>query len=105
MDGDFTAMHKVDEGTVKFLELRAPGASTSDAEEIQQQLERGKVFGTFSGEDRACFFHRLSQYHSLIPSLNTFFRNFTYWEACVQSVKHLITLTRRETVMSAFERC
>jgi hypothetical protein len=33
MDGDFTAMHKVDEGTVKFLELRAPGASTSDAEE------------------------------------------------------------------------
>lgn len=93
------------ERTVKFLELRAPGASKSDADEIQHQLECGKIFGAFSSQERACFFHRLSQYHSLIPSLHTFFRNFTCWEACVQSAKHLTTWTRRETVMSAFERC
>lgn len=105
MDGDIIALQKVDERTVKFLELRAPGSSTSDADEIQHELKYGKIFGAFSSQERACFFHRLSQYYSLIPSLHTFFRNFAYWEACVQSVKHLTTWTRRETVMSAFERC
>ena len=33
-----------------------------------------------------------------------FFRDLVYWEACIGSVKHLITVSRRDTLLSAFDR-
>ena len=104
MGGDVSAMQKIDHHTVEALELRAPGASTFDAEGIQSKLAVGKIFGAFNDHDRMQIFHRLCQYNSLIPSLNTFFRDVPYWEACVESLKHLTTVSRRDTVLTAFER-
>jgi hypothetical protein len=89
---------------VKALELRAPGVSAHDADEILRLLEAGKVFAAFTYEDRMQIHHRLLQFDSLIPSLHTFFRNLTFWEACVESMKHLTILSRRDTIFSAFER-
>ena len=97
-------MQKIDHHTVEALELRAPGASTFDAEGIQSKLAVGKIFGAFNDHDRMQIFRRLCQYDSLIPSLNTFFRNLPYWEACVESLRHLTTVSRRDTVLTAFER-
>ena len=104
MDGNVGAMQKIDHHTVEALELRAPGASTFDAEGIQSKLAVGKIFGAFNDHDRMQIFHRLCQYDSLVPSLNTFFRNLPYWEACVESLRQLTTVSRRDTVLTAFER-
>nr|KAK5449229.1 hypothetical protein LTR18_002318 [Exophiala xenobiotica] len=101
---DPSALSQIDDQTVRFVELRAPRASTRDAEEIQSKLQVGQIFGAFSEDDRRHIFGRLCRFPGLVPSLNTFFRDLIYWVACIGSVKHLITVSRRDTVFSAFER-
>lgn len=97
-------MQRIDAPAVKALELRAPRASRYDAQEIQSQLQGGGILGTFSEEERRYIFERLCRFNTLIPSLYTFFRDLTYWEACIESVKHLVTVSRRDTIFSTFER-
>ena len=104
LDGDIDAMRKVDEPTVKALELRAPGSSTFDAEMIQRQLQGAQIFSTFSDHDRFQILDQLRQFQGLIPSLHGFFRNLCYWEACVDSIRHLVTPSRRDTIFTALER-
>ncbi len=104
VDGDLNAMGKIDSRAVQALELRAPGASTHDAEEVHAQLQAGQILSAFSEDERRYIFERLCRFSFLIPSLHTFFRDLTYWEACVESVKHLVTVSRRDTIFSTFER-
>ena len=101
---DSTVLAQIDDRTVQFLELRAPGASTRDAEAIQSRLRTAQIFSAFSDNDRQRIFERLCRFSSLIPSLNTFFRDLVYWEACIGSVRHLITVSSRDTLLSAFDR-
>ena len=96
---------KIDHHTVEALELRAPEVSIFDAEGIQSRsLAVGKILSAFNDQHRLQNFHRLCQYDSLIPSLNTFFRNLPHWDTCVGSVRHLTTISRRDTILTAFER-
>ena len=104
LDGNIEAMQRVDGPTVRALELRAPGSSIFDAETIQRQLRGAQIFGAFSDQDRAQIQERLLHFKGLIPSLRAFFRNIYYWEACVDSMRHLVSLTRRDTILTAFER-
>ncbi|KIW09691.1 hypothetical protein PV08_12034 [Exophiala spinifera] len=104
VDGDPSALQKFDYRDVKALELRAPGASSNDAEEIQAQIRAGRILRAFSEEERRYIFERLCEFKYLIPSLHTFFRDIIYWEACVGSIKHLMTISRRDTILSSFER-
>lgn len=97
-------MQRVDGPTVRALELRAPGSSTFDAETIQSQLRGAQIFRAFSDQDRAQIQERLLHYKGLIPSLWAFSRNICYWKACVDSMRHLVTLTRRDTILTALER-
>lgn len=46
-------MSKVDQATVKALELKAPYASTLDARSLHGQMLGGEIFSTFSERDRA----------------------------------------------------
>ncbi|KIV81283.1 hypothetical protein PV11_03480 [Exophiala sideris] len=103
VDGDPSAMQRFDHRDVKALELRAPGISTYDTEEIRAQICAGRIMGAFSEEERRYIFQRLSGFKYLIPSLYTLFRDITYWEACVGSVRHLMTMSRRDTISSVFE--
>ena len=97
-------MRKVDEPTVKALELKAPGSSTLDAQTIQRQLGGAQIFSAFSDQDRSQILERLRRFKDLIPSFHTFFRNLCYWEACVDSMRHLITPPRGDTIFTAFEK-
>ena len=45
-------MQKVDHFTVKALELKAPGTSTSDTMTLLRQLRNGEIFGAFSMDRR-----------------------------------------------------
>jgi Protein of unknown function (DUF3723) len=49
---DKNALRKIDRATMKALELRAPHASTLNAEALRSQVLRGKIFGAFNHEER-----------------------------------------------------
>ena len=103
LDGDIDALRKVDKRTVQALELRAPGSSTTDAETIKRQLQAAEIFSAFSDQERSEILNRLLQCRGLIPSLRAFFRNLCYWEACVDSMRHLVTPRCRDTILTALE--
>jgi Protein of unknown function (DUF3723) len=97
-------MQKIDQPSVRALELKAPGVSRFDARTIEGQILGGQIFHDFSHEERSSILDRVRLFKSLIPSLYTFFRNIRYCEVCIQSMKHLTTLSRRDTLFTAFER-
>lgn len=97
-------MRKIDQATVKALELRAPGASIYDAKIIEGQLRGAQIFNRFREQEGARIFSRLRLSNGLIPSLHTFFRNIPYCEVCIESMKHLTLLSRGATIFTALER-
>ncbi|KAL5345257.1 hypothetical protein ACLOAV_009627 [Pseudogymnoascus australis] len=102
--GDKTAMGKIDQATVKFLELRAPMASTADARLLRSRLRGGEVFGAFSDHERDAIWSRLQVVDGLVPSLFTFFRDIQYLALCADCVKRLIRLSPEQDVSDALER-
>ena len=71
---------------------------------IQRQLHDAQIFSAFNDQERFEILTRLGQYKGLVPSLHAFFRNWTYWEACLDSMRHLVNPLRRDTVLTALER-
>ncbi|KAL6242584.1 hypothetical protein RBB50_010230 [Rhinocladiella similis] len=102
--GDKVALRKVDQATVKALELRAPRYSRQDALLLQGQLLSGQIFGAFSREQREEIWRELRSIDGLIPSLFTFFEDIKYLNACSDCLKRLVKLSRRDTVFSALQR-
>ena len=101
--GDVASMQKIDEHSVRVLESKAPGSSSHDAEDIRWQLVAGKIFGAFNDNERSEILARLSRFQSLIPTLNTFFRDLVFWEALTGSMRYLISLSRHDTLLSGLE--
>lgn len=101
VEGGEDAMAKIDTETVKALELRAPRASTKDAEILRAQLRHGTVFGAFNVRERNEILRRLQTVEGLIPSLFTFFKDIQYLELCSNSVKRLTALSR---TLEVFDR-
>ncbi len=97
-------MRKVDHITVKALELKAPGTSTSDTMTLFRQLKKGEIFGAFDMYRRMEIWARLQAWEGLIPTLWTFFEDFKYIEACANCVKSLITVPSRGTLYTAMAR-
>jgi len=97
-------MHKVDQATVKALELKAPRLSTLDAKVLRGQVLGGEIFGAFSEQERVAIWGRLQAVDGLIPSLFTFFEDVKYLEACANCVKRLVSLSPRDTVSTALEK-
>ena len=52
MRGNEAALRKVDQASVKAVELRAPRYSRRDALLLQGQLLSGQIFSAFSREER-----------------------------------------------------
>ena len=104
LNGDKTALQKVDQVTVKALELRAPRYSRQDALHLQGKLLSGQIFGAFSREKREEIWSELCTIDGLIPSLFTFFEDVKYLSACSDCVKRLVKLSRRDTILTALRR-
>ncbi len=97
-------MQKVDQATVKALELKAPRLSTLDAKVLRGQVLGGEIFGAFSEQERVAIWGRLQAVDGLIPSLFTFFEDVKYLEACANCVKRLVSLSSRDIVSIALEK-
>jgi hypothetical protein len=82
-------MGKIDQTTVKALELRAPRASTADAEFLRCRVRGGEVFSAFDDGERDEIWSRLEGVEGLIPSLATFFKDILYLERLANCVKQL----------------
>ena len=97
-------MQKVDHATVKALELRAPGTSTSDIMTLFRQLKTGAIFGAFGMDRRMEIWARLQAWEGLVPTLRTFFEDFKYIEVCAKCVKQLVKVPLRKTLYTAMVR-
>ena len=97
-------MQKVDYITVKALELKAPGTSTSDSMTLYRQLKRGEIFSAFNLDRRMEIWAKLQAWEGLIPTLWTFFEDFKYIQACAHWVKRLVKVPPRGTLYTAMAR-
>jgi hypothetical protein len=104
VEGDKNAMRKIDQATVKALELTAPRASTMDAMALRSQMRGGEIFSAFSDQERDRIWGRLQMVEGLVPSLFTFFRDIQYLDVCVDCVKRLSTLSPGQSVSDAMAR-
>ena len=82
-------MGKIDQTTVNALELKAPRASTADAEFLRIRVRGGEVFSAFDDCERDDIWSRLECVEGLIPSLATFFKDIGYLERLANCVKRL----------------
>ena len=97
-------MKKVDYASVKELELKAPGASVSDAASLLYKLKRGEIFGTFSLDYRMKLWVRLQGTEGLIPTLCTYFDDFNYLQSCAECMKKLVSISFKGTLFTAMEQ-
>ena len=97
-------MQKVDYVTVKALELKAPGTSTSDSMTLYRQLRKGEIFSAFDLDRRMKIWAKLQTWEGLIPTLWTFFEDFKYIKACANCVKSLVRVPSRGTLYTAMAR-
>jgi hypothetical protein len=102
--GNKAALEKVDEATVKVVELRVPKYSRGDARFLQGQILGGQIFGAFSAIEREEIWHELRATDHLIPTLYTLFEDLKYLTACADCLKRLVPLRRRDTVSTALRR-
>ncbi|TVY13719.1 hypothetical protein LARI1_G009020, partial [Lachnellula arida] len=102
--GDKTALQKVDQATVRALELKAPRYSKQDSQVLQGQLLSGQIFSAFGQQEREAIWNELRCIDYLIPSLFTFFEDLKYLNACADCLKRLVKLSRHDTVFTALQR-
>ncbi|KAF4765573.1 hypothetical protein HAV15_003280 [Penicillium sp. str.  len=104
VDGDRHQMAKIDIHTVEKLQLRAPVACSADAREVKGYILSGEVFSHFGETERSEIWNRMSTYDGIIPSIQTFFRDTAYLEACATGVRQFAVLSKNEpTVRAAFK--
>ncbi|KAL4783681.1 hypothetical protein BJX76DRAFT_244044 [Aspergillus varians] len=100
---DRVKMAKIDHQTVARLQGRAPGVSIQDAAEVQGLVLSGAVFSNFSSSERMEIWDRLKERKSIIPSLDGFFQDMWYLEACADCMKLLAAPSRdHPSVKTAF---
>ena len=104
MRGIERGIERVDKITVKAVELRAPGISTSDADFLCRKVLGGKIFSGFSVQEREIIWENILAFKDIIPSLSKFFKDIHLLRACVDGVKWLVTVSREEvTVLTALK--
>ena len=82
-------MNLIDRGTVENLELRAPGSSSDDRDEILMALDRNIIFSKASDEAKIMIRESLITTYDLIPSLYTFLEDVKFIRPCAKLLKSL----------------
>lgn len=101
MKGIENGFQRIDKTTVKTVELRAPGVSTLDARYLQGQVLGGAIFSGFSTQERAIIWGNILAFKGIIPSLSKFFQDMHLLQACVNSIRWLVTVPPDQTVFTA----
>jgi hypothetical protein len=101
--GDKQAMKGFDRPTVTALELRAPGASTADAQFLRNQIRGGAIFSAFTDYERDQILDRLPMVDGLILTLSSFFRDLNYLQLLVDCLKRLVITPKRESVCETIQ--
>lgn len=65
-----------------------------DAAEVQGLVLSGAVFPDFTSSERMVIWDRLQERKSIIPSLDNFFQDMWYLEACANCMKRLAVPSR-----------
>jgi myosin heavy subunit len=93
-------MKKLDRHTVKAVELTAPGACRRDADQLHNDLTKGRIFGAFTEQERAAIWIELlaASTDRLIPSLFTFFEDARYLRGPAGYMKRLMKLSNDDQV-------
>ena len=94
-------MARVDQVTVKELQLKAPWASTRDAKGLRDKVLEGKIFSLFSQQEREQIWTTLQDFKGVVPSLFEFFENLKCLESWTDCLKWMITLEPRKTLFKA----
>lgn len=91
---DRAKMMKMDPQTVARLQGKAPGISAQDAREVEGLVLSGAVFQNFASSERKDIWKRLKKRKTIISSLDHFFQNMWYLEACANCMKRLAVPTK-----------
>jgi hypothetical protein len=101
--GDLQALKGFDRPTVTALELRAPGASTADAQFLRNQIRGGAIFSAFTDHERDRILDRLPMVDGLILTLSSFFRDLNYLQLLVDCLKRLVVTPPRKGVCETIQ--
>lgn len=96
--GNPTALQKVDQVTVRALELKAPGFSIQDFQTIEGKLRSGQIFNAFAAQEREAIWELLRSFDGLIPSLSSFSEDIKYLLACADCVRQLVSGSSDKTI-------
>lgn len=98
--GNPVVQQATDTVTVQALQLRAPMASTKDAEAVQSLMRSKVLFRRIASEElRATLQDNLRSIEHLIPSIKTFHENMKYLSVCMVILKkHVLGCTKNRTV-------
>ncbi|KAL4810572.1 hypothetical protein BDV18DRAFT_47 [Aspergillus unguis] len=103
MRGDQAMMLKIDPYTVERLQGMAPGVSAKDTKIVKGLVLSGEVFSKFTSSERKAIWRRLKRRQTIISSLQTFFLDMWYIEACANCMKRLaVPCERYPSIKSAF---
>ena len=94
----------IDDVTVEYLQLRAPGISPTDRREVSVAMESGQLFPLLvDSHKRARLLASILDIQALILTIQTFFDNLLYLEPCSKVMKGLLSPKSRLTVRQSFE--
>ena len=99
--GDKQALKRFDRPAVAALELRAPGASTADAQFLRNQGRA--IFSAFSNHERDQILDRLPMVDGLILTLSSLFRDLNYLQLLVDCLKRLVVVPKRGSVCETIQ--
>lgn len=102
-----TVRQATDITTVRYLELRAPGAIRADADALRQLMSSGELFQLVSDPAlRSRLQHEVLSTRVLIPSIRTFHENMRYLSIGMQIIKdHVIDELGGRSMYRAMREC
>ncbi|KAJ5461024.1 uncharacterized protein N7458_002576 [Penicillium daleae] len=87
--GNLHALRRIETETVLEMQLKAPGNCEKDAKEIMGLIFSGQIFPSFDESERKVIWERIKLFDGIIPSLETFWKDFIFFEQCAQCMKRL----------------
>ena len=84
---------------MKALQLKAPGYSKEDLTAIEPHFRTGELFSAVqSPADRQNIWDNLQQVEGLIPTIESFFKDFKYLAPTIRIMSQLFPKKKRITV-------
>ncbi|KAK5807568.1 hypothetical protein VI817_001826 [Penicillium citrinum] len=99
------ALRSIDTESVLKLQLKAPGNCEQDTKELMGLILSGQIFSSFGESDRKQIWKRIKEFDGVIPSLETFWDDFLFFEQCAQCMRWLFGVAKDsiwDTMMAMF---